>query len=552
MPVNRWGGSWLGRVLPALLVAALLPARAADSSPLSPNPTNPVPAAPSSPAAAPVEGPGDAIFRQPTLVRFRLTLPRESLSALRSTPREYAPATVTIDGREFAKVGVRLKGAAGSFRPIDDQPALTLKFNKWVNGRRWLGLRQVHLNNSVQDSTLMSEYLAGELFRSVGVPAARVAWATVELNGRDLGTYVLKEGFEEEFLVRSFGNAAGNLYDGGFVQDIDQEIERDRGTGPLDRADLRALTRAARERNAAERWRRLQQLLDVNRFVSYAVVSAMIADWDGYAMNRNNYRVYFNPADGRAVFVPHGMDQLFQRDDIGVEPGWSGLVAQGLFSLPEGRRLYHERFRQVFTNEFRLQNLTNLIGRVTEAFKTDQPKLRSRLNWATQLVRNRVRFLEREPDLRGLVPGSEPVVTVPAEGLRPAEWMPQSQGDARLEETESEGQPILRIEAAGPVPASFRASVRLPRGRYRFEGRVRTTGVQAVRDDKGEGAGLRISGTTQARRNHLAGTRGWTPVSYGFELAEDGAEVTLVAELRASRGRAEFDRNSLKVVPIRE
>jgi hypothetical protein len=477
-------------------------------------------------------------------------LSQESLAALRTNPREYAPATVTLDGEVFAKAGVRLKGAAGSFRQIDDQPAMTVKFNKFVQGARWKGLKQIHLNNSVQDPTWLSEYLAGELFRSVGVPATRVAWAQVELGGRYLGTYVLKEAFEDQFLRRSFGNDSGNLYDGGFVQDIDQDIERDRGTGPVTRSDLKVLTRAARERNPAERWRRLQQTLDVDRFVSYAVVSTMIVDWDGYAMNRNNYRVYFNPADGKAVFLPHGTDPLFQRNEIGVEPGWGGMVAQALFELPEGRRLYLERFRQVFTNQFRVEIMTNLIQRVVSRLKADVPAFASRGRWATQQVRGRILSLSREPELRGLVPGTEIPETIPAEGLRPEEWIGQSQAEAKFEETESGGVPILRIEAQGPDAASFRSVVRLPAGRYRFEGRVRTTGVESVRDNKGEGAGLRISGSTQPRKNRVSGNRGWTAVAYEFEVAGEGSEVTLVAELRASRGLAEFDRSSLRVVPV--
>lgn len=495
-------------------------------------------------------GPGDAIFGKPTLVRCVVELTPQSLSALRSRPREYARARVTLDGVVLEDVGIRLKGAAGSYREVDDRPALTVKFNRYVPSGRWHGMRQVHLNNSVQDSTWLSEYLAGELFRAVGVPATRVAWARVVLNGRDLGTYVLKESFEAQFLRRSFGNSDGNLYDGGFLQDIDQDIERDRGTGPLTRSDLKALVRAARERDPRERWRRLRSNLDVDRFVSYAVVSAMIADWDGYAMNRNNYRVYFDPRDGKAVFLPHGTDQLFERNEIGMEPEWGGLVARSLFSLPEARQMYRERFVQVFTNQFTVAAMTERIERVVAGLKTELPGMAGRARWATQTVRNRIRSLGREPELRGLMPPPEGGLRVPAEGYRPDEWTPQASGRARFEETESEGTTVLCITSAGSEASSYRAPVRLPGGRYRFEGRVRTMGVAASSDRKGEGAGLRISGSVQPRGNSVSGDRGWTPVAYEFEVAGEEGEVVLVVELRASRGRAEFDRGSLRVVPM--
>ena len=45
----------------------------------------------------------------------------------------------------------------------------------------------------------MNEYIASDLFRAAGVPTPRVAWATVRINDRKLGLYVLKEAFETEF-----------------------------------------------------------------------------------------------------------------------------------------------------------------------------------------------------------------------------------------------------------------------------------------------------------------------------------------------------------------
>jgi len=37
----------------------------------------------------------------------------------------------------------------------------------------------------------------------------------------------------------------------------------------------------------------------------------MLAHWDGYAQNRNNYRVFHDFDSGRLVFLPHGLDQMF-------------------------------------------------------------------------------------------------------------------------------------------------------------------------------------------------------------------------------------------------
>lgn len=355
------------------------------------------------PARKPANVPGGEIFDQPTVLDFRFLLAKTNLAALRDHPREYAPVTVVVNGQSFTNVGVKLKGAAGSFRSVDDHPALTLHFSKWAAGRRLFGLRRLHLNNSVQDESRMNEYLASELFRAAGVPTPRVAWAKVHINDRDMGLYVLKEAFETEFLRLSFGSSSGNLYDGGFVRDIDQDLERDSGTGPNDHADLKRLLAAVREPDLTNRWERLQKVLDVDRFVTYAALSVMLVDWDGYPLNRNNYRIYFRPEDGRAVFMPHGMDQLFQRSYLELDANWNGCVAWGLFDTPQGQKLYQERCRQVFTNVFRLERMTNTIAKLTDTLKTVDAEMVRRGNWFSDQVESRYRVLRREEWLKPLV-----------------------------------------------------------------------------------------------------------------------------------------------------
>src|SRR5262249_6524698 len=141
-------------------------------------------------------------------------------------------------------VAVHLKGAAGSFRPVDDLPAMTLNFDKFVPGQNFHGLHKISLNNSVQDPSYLSEKVCRELFEAAGVPVPRAGHSLVRLNGRDLGLYVLLEGANKQFLKRYFSNASGNLYDGGFVHDVDPSLTVNSGDHPADRSALIALIRA--------------------------------------------------------------------------------------------------------------------------------------------------------------------------------------------------------------------------------------------------------------------------------------------------------------------
>lgn len=378
---------------------------AAPALPTSPPTIVPTASGPGhQPVLRPSLQPGGEIFDQPTVLDFHLQLDATNLAALENNPREYTPVTATVNGVEFPRVAIKLKGAAGSFRPVDDRPAMTVAFHRDAPGRRLFGLRRLHLNNSVQDPTFLNEYVGSELFRAAGVPTPRVAWATVRLNKRDLGLYVLKEAFEREFLRSFFPYPDGNLYEGGFVRDIDRDLDRESGLGPADGSDLRALADAAQERDAGRRWERLTPLLDVERFATYAALSVMLADWDGYPLNRNNYRVYFDPADGRAVFLPHGMDQLLQRTYLDLDPGWAGQVAWAVFSTDPGQALYEARCREVFQQVFTFGRVSNLVTRAAAALTPVRPDMPGIASSYLDQVTWRLRTLRRDPILKPSLP----------------------------------------------------------------------------------------------------------------------------------------------------
>ena len=85
-----------------------------------------------------------------------------------------------------------------------------------------------------------------------------------------------------------------------------------------------------------------------------------------------------------------------------------------------------------------------------------------------------------------------------------------------------------------------------------MEGLVRTAGVASVKDDKkGEGAGLRISGSQQPRGNKLVGDANWQTLTYEFDAAAPDDAVDLVCELRATQGEVDFDLESLRLVRIK-
>ena len=133
--------------------------------------------------------------------------------------------------------------------------------------------------------------------------------------------------------------------------------------------------------------------------------------------------------------------------------------------------------------------------------------------------------------------------------MRLAEQGWRSEGSAAaVDEAQSDGKQVLRIRAQGETNASWRKNLALEQGKYRLEAQVRTAGVQPVPSQSGEGAGLRISGGTRVGQNALRGDTPWKTVAFQFE--SPGGDVVLVAELRASKGEACFDKHSFQLVRI--
>lgn len=485
----------------------------------------------------------DALFSRPQLMTLKLELTESAVQALRDQPRAYARAKLIENGKtEYAEVAIKLKGAAGSFQDFDGKPGFTLHMSKFQKGQRFHALEKFHLNNSVQDETFLAESLAGALCREAGLPAPRVSHARVIVNDRDLGLYVVKEGFDAGFLKRHFGDATGNLYDGGFCTDIDAELEKDSGKGPGDFSDLKALRAACELEDADARRNRIAELLDVESFINFMALELMMCHWDGYTANRNNYRVYFDPTRQRACFLPHGMDQMFQ--DPGFEamqfPGT--IVGAAVMGNPDWRAKYRARVKELlplFSAESLTAKVDAIDGPLVAFFKAEgEEAARDHAEMVTgfnaRLAARAAVLREQLAQPEGETPREPAMLEFQEDGLAEiAEWRPHEPGGHVLEQT-SAGELTIAVSDGEPCLASWRREVRLGRGKYRFEADMKASGVEANEDEKGRGGGLRISGSNRA--NSLSGDADFAALAFDFEVGDEAADVVLVAELRATKG----------------
>lgn len=529
------------------------------------------------------------IFASLKVLRIQITIPPSGMAALRNTgwgrgqERPAVAATVREGGSLFTNVSVHLKGSAGSFRPVDDDPCFTLNFEKLAPGQTFHGLRKFSLNNSVQDPSFLTEKICRELFEAAGVPVPRAGHATVTLNGRDLGLHVLTEGFNKQFLKRYFKNTKGNLYDGGFVQDITARLAVNSGDNPKDHPGLTALIAAVREPDPARRLARLEQVLDMDRFLSFIAMDVMQCDWDGYAMNRNNWRLFHDLGANKMIFFPHGLDQMFGVEraspDCPIVPYMEGVVARAVVGTPEGRRRYLEKMSQLYTNVF---HVDALLRRVDEVAATIRPAIAESDPQDARRHDQEVRWLkaritQRDESLRRQLSALAAMPKFDANGaLRLTGWKPRAQtGAPAFQEPQAQaGDAFLYIGAwSGNPTGSWRTKFLLEPGTYRFEAKVRTKDVKPRAGEAGAGAGLRVSGGAmaflQARSRSpnengagphaagdavpqgLAGSIEWRNLTLPFQVPEWGSEVEFICELRAAVGEVWFDLSSLRIVRLR-
>jgi hypothetical protein len=479
-------------------------------------------------------------FHEPILRTFNIQLSEAALGQLRSSPRSYVTGVVTESERVLTNVAIHLRGN-GSFRPLEDKPSLSVKFDEFATNQSYRGLSKLMFNGSPQDSTYFAEFVARQLFRDVGLPGARVTHARLHLNGRDLGIYVVVEPINREFLKQHFASAKGNLYEANFT-DINMPLEQDSGS-PGDQADVRKLFQVCTITNTAERWRELPKVLDVEKFVSFAAMEMLTAHWDGYVLHTNNYRLYRDPKTDKFAFIPHGMDWAFLRPNLSLQVPLHGTVSRAVFSTPEGQALYRERVGILFTNVFRVEVITNRIERELAKIRTGSLKSNQLATIERGAAEMRSRVLGRALCVSNELAGIGPIpLKFDTNGIAQLrDWRADHDGGSgAVDRVTIDGKPTLHITAAGVYcHPSWRSLVYLPHGSYRYEGKLRVVGPDGVL------AMLRISGPSSATMFRTA--TDWRTLTYDFEVKDSGQPVEFVCDFSGAEGEAWFDLNSLQV-----
>ncbi len=319
-------------------------------------------------------------FYEPDVVQnVHLEITPEALDQMhRALPRRSCvPGNFRWNDQTVSLVGIRYKGNSSSMPDSPFKRGFVIDFAEYQKGQRFLGLRQVALDNGIQFGSLFSERLITDVLRGVGVKASRCNYARLYLNGKYQGVYVNVERIDKTFLQRQFGPDRGALFkvdEGGPGADLgylgndpalyQKCFELHAGAELEAYAALLEFTRAINEPGA--RAETLRQRLDVDAFLKTTAVLLFAGAFDQYTgWQPHNYYLYRNPADQRWTYIPWDLDVGFADRAFGRIPvlnGWNAAwpaplrgrpLMERLIASPELLQAYREQASNILETWFR-------------------------------------------------------------------------------------------------------------------------------------------------------------------------------------------------------
>jgi hypothetical protein len=304
-------------------------------------------------------------FQDLTVQAVSLDLSSAAMAKLAREPRTWVRASFRLGDDAAVTVGVRFKGHR-SLRGWADKPAFKVDFARYEKGQRYRGLRAISLNNMVDDPTMLREHLAARVFEALSVPAPRVSYASVRVNGDHFGLYTVVEPPRESLLTRYFRDATGPVFEGEYGCDLYADdvwaLEQDAGSNK-DRTELARLAERMRTEPVSAWLLGDNASFDRDKVLSYLAVSNLLADFDGYR-HAHNYQLYFDPSTQRWSFLPWGFDRLFSSPFPVYES--QGRVAQACFADSVCRRQYSVRLHD-FAERFERLGVERWIDRADNA-----------------------------------------------------------------------------------------------------------------------------------------------------------------------------------------
>ena len=248
----------------------------------------------------------------------------------------WVPATIEFNGLTWTNVGIRYKGNSSltsAWRNGSLKIPFKLDFDEFedyypeIDNQRFYGFKQLSFSNAFADGTYMRDTLAADIFGESGLVAAETAWYEVKVDygeGQvDLGLYVAIEVIDDTVIDRCFEDDSGNIYEGdgrgvslaeGTFGQIKDSFLKENNTKKADWNDIEKLYSVLHSNNRItdpEQWKKnLESIFDVDSFLEWLAISAVIQHWDTYGSMTHNFYLYNDPENGQLTWISWDHNQV--------------------------------------------------------------------------------------------------------------------------------------------------------------------------------------------------------------------------------------------------
>ncbi len=307
--------------------------------------------------------------------------PGDNIRRADMTPENpmWAPATIEFDGNTWTDVGVRYKGNSSltsGWRSGELKLPLKLDFDQFeddnpaIEDQRFYGFKQLSLANGFTDASFLRDAVTADILAEAGLPAAETAFYEVILDYGEgpvsLGVYTAIEVVDDTVVERIFGSDGGNIYEAegaaatfaaNTIDQIEESFQKENNEDAADYSDIEALFEVLHSEQRTSdpaAWRaQLESIFNVDSFLEWLAISAVIEHWDAYGNMSHNYYLYNNPETGQLEWISWdhnmalssgGMGGMLRierepGDEAGVDvvTGPEGAPADGMpFAQPGG------------------------------------------------------------------------------------------------------------------------------------------------------------------------------------------------------------------------
>ncbi|MCA9543659.1 MAG: CotH kinase family protein, partial [Myxococcales bacterium] len=322
------------------------------------------------------EPPGGAWLDDQALHTIAVTWGDDGQVVLERDPGHAVAGTVALDGGQAVPIGVRVVGRDGRYRRVDLRPSVELRFD-WPDATaRHDGLARLRLDNTALDPSGLRAWLGGAALRMAGVPAPRVSFARVVINGMPWGVYAVTEGIDGVYARERFPDTWA-LYTAdrrdlqpNHVNRFDLEAG-EASTRPV----LRWLAETAQTPPEGGFYAATQDFLIWRRWLPALAAEAWVRNAEGYGTAQRRFNLHIDPAD-RVDLLPGALDGSFQ-GPVNPYPR-DGRVAALCFAEPACRAEYEAAFIVVSARidaEALVRGLEAQAARIRDAVAEDDTRL---------------------------------------------------------------------------------------------------------------------------------------------------------------------------------